>query len=121
MATDKALPNEVRKEINIPSIEDIQVELPISPKNPESPTSPKTVESPISSKKTKPAKSHIPQKPKYVKVSNNDCETDLGKLSYKELQLKCGLIQKETNISTKELTCNMKRGELIKTLCSFIK
>ena len=27
MATDKALPNEVRKEINIPSIEDIQVEL----------------------------------------------------------------------------------------------
>jgi hypothetical protein len=27
MATDKALPNEVRKEINIPSVEDIQVEL----------------------------------------------------------------------------------------------
>ena len=27
MATDKVLPNEVRKEINIPSIEDVQVEL----------------------------------------------------------------------------------------------
>ena len=27
MATDKVLPNEVRKEINIPSVEDVQVEL----------------------------------------------------------------------------------------------
>ncbi len=31
MATDKALPNEVRKEINIPSIEDIQVDLEKEP------------------------------------------------------------------------------------------
>ena len=31
MATDKALPNEVRKEINIPNIEDIQVELEKEP------------------------------------------------------------------------------------------
>jgi hypothetical protein len=37
------------------------------------------------------------------------------------LQLKCEAIKKEKDISTKQLSCNMKHGELIKTLCSFIR
>ena len=61
--------------------------------------------------------------PKVVasKASVKDCNADLEKLNYMELQSKCKTVRTNHGLETKELRCNEKRLNIIKNLCKHLK